>query len=303
MQAILIMAHRDIQQVKMLAAVLRSKFEVYIHFDQKLAVSEEDLQAFQEMGVHTFQEINVNWGGWGIAAAARLLMKEALKNPEISYLHVISGQCWPTRRVEEIYDFYENQDSIYMLCSPVKGVKKSGEPLIFWQKYYFNYDRVNRRTAFGKIYHRMTIALQTLLRVDKLKKLNIDLELYEGPNWMDLPRDAAEYLLEYFDQHENVQKLFMTGFCPDEFWVQTILYNSDFRSRIVQDYHRYIKWEHRNGSYPAVLDQTDFEDIRNGDYHFMRKVDRQYSKELIRMLEDTYQTKQWRDKYEKEKRM
>ena len=61
MQAILIMAHRDIQQVKMLAAVLRSKFEVYIHFDQKLAVSEEDLQAFQEMGVHTFQEINVNW--------------------------------------------------------------------------------------------------------------------------------------------------------------------------------------------------------------------------------------------------
>ena len=61
MQAILIMAHRDIQQVKMLAAVLRSKFEVYIHFDQKLAVSEEDWQAFQEMGVHTFQEINVNW--------------------------------------------------------------------------------------------------------------------------------------------------------------------------------------------------------------------------------------------------
>ena len=290
MQAILIMAHRDIGQVKELAAVLRRSFEVYIHFDQKLAVSGEDLQVFREMGVYTVQEINVNWGGWGLAAAARLLMQEALKNPEISYMHVISGQCWPARQVEEIYDFYENRNDIYMLCSPVKGAKKSGEPLIMWQKYYFNYDRVNRRTAFGKIYHRLTIALQTLLRVDKLKKLKIDLELYEGPNWMDLPRDAVEYLLTYFDNHENVQKLFMTGFCPDEFWVQTILYNSDLRSRIVQDYHRYIKWEHRNGSYPAVLDQTDFEEIKSGDYHFIRKIDRQYSEALIDMLKSAYQT-------------
>ena len=151
MQAILIMAHRDIGQVKELAAVLRRSFEVYIHFDQKFAVSGEALQVFREMGVYTFQEINVNWGGWGIAAAARLLMQEALKNPEISYMHVISGQCWPARQVEEIYDFYENRNDIYMLCSPVKGAKKSGEPLIMWQKYYFNYDRVNRRTAFGKI--------------------------------------------------------------------------------------------------------------------------------------------------------
>lgn len=289
MQAILIMAHRDMEQVKELAALLRRKFEVYIHFDRKFEVSHQDLHTLKEMGVYTFQEINVNWGGWGIAAAARLLMQEALKNPEISYVHVISGQCWPARRVEDIHDFYENQNSIYMLCSPVKGARKSGEPLIFWQKYYFNYDRVKRRTTFGKIYHRLTIALQTLFRVDKLKKLKIDMELYEGPNWMDLPRDAVEYLLDYFDRHENVQKLFMTGFCPDEFWVQTILYNSEFRSRIVQDYHRYIKWEHRNGSYPAVLDQTDFEEIKSGNYHFIRKIDRQYSEELIKMLEDFYQ--------------
>ena len=130
--------------------------------------------------------------------------------------------------------------------------------------------------------------MQTLLRIDKLKKLKIDLELYEGPNWMDLPRDAAEYLLKYFDEHENVQKLFMTGFCPDEFWVQTILCNSPYRSRIIRDYHRYIKWEHRNGSYPAILDKRDFEEIINGNYHFIRKVDELHSGELKRMLIATF---------------
>lgn len=284
MQAILIMAHRDIEQVKELARLLRNCFEVYIHFDKKFDVQQQDLQTLKEMGAYTFQKINVNWGGWGIAAATRLLMEEALKNPDITYVHVISGQCWPAKQIKEIYDFYENQNGIYMLCNPVKGAKKAGEPLIYWQKYYFNYDRVNRRTTFGKIYHRLAITIQTLLRVDKLKKLKIDFELYEGPNWMDLPRDAAEYLLQYFDEHENVQKLFMTGFCPDEYWVQTILYNSPYRTRIVQNYHRYIQWEHRNGSYPAVLDESDFEEIRKGDYHFIRKVDEQYSAKLKKML-------------------
>ena len=41
--------------------------------------------------------------------------------------------------VEKIYDFYENNTNIYMTASPVEGAKKSGEPLIWWQKYYFNY--------------------------------------------------------------------------------------------------------------------------------------------------------------------
>ena len=65
----------------------------------------------------------------------------------------------------------------------------------------------------------------------------------------------------------------MTGFCPDEFWVQTILYNSPYRERIVQDYHRYILWNEQHGSYPAILDESNYTDILKGDYHFMRKID------------------------------
>lgn len=204
-------------------------------------------------------------------------------------MHVISGQCYPAANVQDIYSFYEDNTNIYMLAHPVIGAKKSGEPLILWQKYYYNYDKINRRTTFGKIYHRLNIAVQTLFHVDKIKKLGIDLELFEGPNWMDLPRDAVEYVLHYFDEHENVQKLFMTGFCPDEFWVQTILCNSEYKERIVQDYHRFIKWEHRYGSYPAVLDESDFEEISQGNYHFMRKVDLEHSKGLKEKISDYYE--------------
>lgn len=288
MQAILILAHRDLEQIYEIAKILNNNFEIYIHFDTKMKVSEQAKREFEKKGIHIYQKIEVNWGGWGIAAATRYLMQEALKNPNIKYMHVISGQCYPAQKVQSIYDYYEKNNRIYMLSHPVKGEKKSGEPLIWWQKYYFNYDRINRRSTMGKIYHRLLLTIQTILRVDKIKKLKIDLELYEGPNWMDLPRDAVEYVLKYFDEHENIQKLFMTGFCPDEFWIQTILENSELKSRIVHDYHRYIKWEEQYGSYPAVLDEKEFDKIIKGNYHFFRKVDLEHSQKLKTSIKKYY---------------
>lgn len=284
MQAVLIIAHKDISQIKNLVDILKKKFDIYIHFDKKMNVLEKDKEELQKEGIHIYQEISVNWGSWGIAAATRLLLTEALKNRENTYFHIISGQCYPTKKIDDIYDFYENNDDIYMLSSLVGKTKKSGEPLLYWQKYYYNYDKINRRSIFGKIYHRCTIFTQTLFRVDKIKKLNINVPLYQGPNWMDLPRYAVEYLLDYFDKHQNIQKLFMTGFCPDEFWIQTILCNSQYNEKIKQEYHRYIKWEPRYGSYPAVLDESDYETIRNGNYHFCRKIDIKYSSRLIALL-------------------
>ena len=59
---------------------------------------------------------------------------------------------------------------------------------------------------FGKFYHRALLLGQTLFRVDKFKKLNIDLEIYAGANWVDLPRDAASYCINYLESHPNLQK-------------------------------------------------------------------------------------------------
>lgn len=112
------------------------------------------------------------------------------------------------------------------------------------------------------------------------------MKLYQGANWMDIPRDAVSYFMDYFDEHENVRKLFMTGYCSDEFWIQTILKNSEFESRIDGDIHRYIKWEKQYDNYPAVLDEREFPKIKAGNYQFARKFNPQYSAALKRMIDD-----------------
>ncbi|MBE7386867.1 glycosyltransferase [Lactobacillus salivarius] len=289
MQAILILAHKDIDQVTKLATILNDNFEIYIHFDKKMNVPESYKQILDKNKIHYISKIYVNWGSWSIGAATVLLMKEALKNPQINYMHVISGQDWLTDTPQNIYDRFKNNDKIYMTYFKATEVKKAGEPIIWWQKYYFNYDKINRRSTFGKFYHRGLLLIQTLFRVDKLKKLGIDLEIYSGENWVDMPRDAVEYCINYLDFHPNLLKMLQTGCFSDEFWMQTILCNSPkFRQRIIKNHHRYIKWHKQHESYPAILDMSDFDNIINGDYIFARKFDTKYSKELISNLNNMY---------------
>lgn len=254
-----------------------------------MPIPEKYKQILNKNKIHYTSEIYVNWGSWSIGAATVLLMKEALKNPQIDYIHVISGQDWFTDKPQNIYDRFKNDNKIYMTYFKATEIKKAGEPIIWWQKYYFNYDKINRRSMFGKFYHRGLLLIQTLFRVNKLKKLGIDLEIYSGENWVDMPRDAVEYCINYLDSHPNLLKMLQTGCFSDEFWMQTILCNSlKFRQRIVKNHHRYIKWQKQHDSYPAILDMSDFDNIINGDYIFARKFDTKYSKKLISNLNNKY---------------
>lgn len=281
MQAILILAHTAPDHIIRLSKLLQKRFEIYVHFDKKTVITAEQSENMRNFNIHCYQEVFVNWGSCSIADATRLLMSEAIKNLEITHMHIISGQDWPVENIDNIYNFYENNLNIYLECYAAEGVKKSGEPIVLWQKLYYNYDKINRRTTFGKIYHRIIFAAQALLGVNKFKKLGVDLEIYHGSQWMDLPRDAVEYLLYYIEKNKNVKKVFETGFCSDEFWVQTILYNSKFRERIVSDNHRFIVWQRKYGSYPAILDESDIEAATSGNYHFCRKIVPNISEKFI----------------------
>lgn len=288
MQAVLIIAHSDVEQVSRLANLLTSYFEVYIHFDKKLLLTRVQTDRLDtNKHIHYFSKINVHWGGWSIGQVAVELMQHALKNPKVKYLHLISGQDWPLQNIEKIYKFYENNDQIYLQHYSVKGKRKTGEPMIWWQKYYFPYDHINRRTFYGKVYHRLSLAIQTVLRVDKLKKLNINQEIYSGANWCDIPRDAAKYALEYLHNHPNLRSMLETGCFSDEFWLQTILCNSKkYKSRLNNNIHRFILMKHQHGSRPAILDRSNLNQIKGSDAQFGRKFVSPYSNSLMDIINE-----------------
>ena len=54
-----------------------------------------------------------------------------MKNPETSYFHIISGQGWIAKLVEEIFDFYSATDRTFLHCRKAEGVVKSHEPILW----------------------------------------------------------------------------------------------------------------------------------------------------------------------------
>ena len=67
--------------------------------------------------------------------------------------------------------------------------------------------------------------------------------------------------------------------------MQTLLENSSFKNRINNNFHRYINWNVKYNAYPAILDESDLDKIKNGDAQFMRKIDLSISKELLKKLD------------------
>ncbi len=54
---------------------------------------------------------------------------------------------------------------------------------------------------------------------------------------------------------------------------------------IINDHHRYIKWEKQHNSYPAILDEHDLDAILTNDYFFARKFEKEYSHSFIEVLD------------------
>ena len=222
-QAVLILAHKDFDQVLELARQLKSKFDIYIHFDVKMNLSSEEERKIKNEGIKYISKFDIKWGSWSIVKATIDLMEYALKDKSIDYFHLISGQDWPVGRINDIYEYFEkNKMNIYIDSEDAYDVRKNGEPIIWWMKYYFPYDRVNRRSLFGKVFHRVNILFQTMIGINKLKKLDTDFKIYSGSQWFDLPRYAIEYALKYLNEDKYLKKVLSTSFCSDEFWIPTI---------------------------------------------------------------------------------
>lgn len=288
MQAVLILAHKNFDQVIKLTQLLRPKFEIYMHIDTKSELSDKQRSALAKLNVHYFSKYDVKWGSYSIVRATIDMMKMALQNPQIEYFHLISGQDWPLQDPQKIYDFFEGNEKIYMNYWRMLDMKKSGEPEIWWVKYYFNYDQINRRTTFGKIYHRFLLLFQTIFHINKLQKYGLNTEnMYAGQEWVDVPRNALEYAIKYYQQHPELEKVFSTSFCSDEMWLQTILCNSKFKTKIDKNIHHYIPMtqKHGHGIQPAVLTELDYPKIKAGNYWWGRKVVLPTSSRLIKLLE------------------
>ena len=105
---------------------------------------------------------------------------------------------------------------------------------------------------------------------------NNDITFRKGPTWWSISDDFAHYVCE----HRNwVNKIFRNTLCGDELFIQTLLFNSPFFSRVYaapgstddcSQAMRLIDW--KRGT-PYTFTYQDLPELINSPMLFARKID------------------------------
>lgn len=98
------------------------------------------------------------------------------------------------------------------------------------------------------------------------------MELVKGHNWHSITNEACRYLIA---KEKYVMRKMRYVCCPDEIFLQTLLWNSPFRDKFVsvdggKEYTslRHINWERGT---PYVWSSSDYEELTATNAIFARK--------------------------------
>ena len=260
-------------------------FEFYIHVSKKTTLNKNDIENLSKNTNVKFliQKHRINWGGSLVLKATFDLAREAIKDPEIKYLHILSGQDFPIKEPEKIYEFFEKNeewDFVEYFSLPQPGWDKNTLERF---RYYNFYDVFDFKTKTGTFFLKLILKIQKTLGINRKPEINLP-PLFGGSNWMSLRKETFEFILQFVHNNPKFVKNFKFVFGPEESLIHTILLNSPIQSQIKNTNLRYIDWNFRNGNSPAVLDDSDFNKLMRSEKLFARKFAYPVSENLVKSL-------------------
>jgi hypothetical protein len=182
------------------------------------------------------------------------------------YLVNLTGACYPLRSSESIKKEFDKQSSAFMEVFEL--------PFSGWG-HHGGMERIQNRWYFSPI----------RFRIPRLRRnLPDNLKPYGGSSWFCLPKDLVTYLLDFVRNHPNIKRFFEKTFAPDEIFFQTLLMNSPYRWRLINDNKRYIEWEGQS-PHPKVLTRADFYKLKTSGKLFARKFNHKIDKEILDMID------------------
>lgn len=284
MQAFLITAYKDYEQLYELASYLAEHNRVFVHVDKSSKeISPKDVEELNEIeNCEAISTQEICWGSFTHVEAILDLLKLAVKDQSVTYMHLITAQDFPVVSLDEIERRFEKNTKIYL---DYMGPDHLPETVKVRYQYYNWFVNRNVKNKWLWMLQYITVLLQKLAGI-KRKNIGAFTSIYKGLVYISMPKDAAEYVIDYCVEEPDYLKCLRTCQVPEEFFFQTLFMNSYFKDCIVKKELRYMNWERGDGSSPAFLDERDWDAIHSGDYVFARKFDSKTSallKEKIMM--------------------
>lgn len=208
-----------------------------------------------------------------------MLIRSALQEKDNQVFHLITGQDILIKPLSELFAFFDGNPNNYLSwLLPNDDIYSFENGGLGRYNYYLLFDTFNCRNPniFTKLNH-IVLMIQRSVGFHR-SEMKIT-PIYGGSSWWSLQRNALEYFITTYEQLKLGKRLAHT-FAPDEMIFQTILLNSSKGFKLVNDNLRYMVWK-AGAPGPKTLMLEDFVNITKSSAFFGRKVDPEYSAELI----------------------
>ncbi|WP_375583746.1 beta-1,6-N-acetylglucosaminyltransferase [Cyclobacterium xiamenense] len=283
--AVLFLAYKNLHHLADYMDLLDDDFLFFVHIDKKSVVTEAQLRALSERkNVRLIsRKYTVNWGGLNLLKAIIYLAKEALKDPQVGYIHTMSGQDLPIKRSQEIKEFFvRNNGKQFIEHFPLPTARWAEGGLN--RLNYFNlYDTFDRKTRMGAFFIHTALNIQRFFGIRRKPFVSFP-KLYGGSTWWSLTRDCVRFVLDTIEKNPVILKRLRYTKCAEEILFQTVLMNSPYKTAIVGSTLTLVIWEYRNGNSPATLDKSDLPRLLESPQLFARRFDYPTSSDLVKLV-------------------
>lgn len=270
--AYLILAHNEFGLLQRLVSALDdARNDIYVHIDRRCQSLPELRTMKSEL--HVYSEVKVYWGDSSMLDAEFFLFKKAAEG-KYDYYHLLSGVDFPVKSNDYIDSYCEARNGFAFLDSYHCPDGETADKMKVWHLFphYFT-NQSGSLFSFRRIMRALFNRGQRYLHLFR----NQGVDFRKGAQWMSLPDEILRYLIT---KESYAKRIFTHTFCPDEYFVQTIIYDSPYRERAFANEWdgtgnaRYIDW---SGDNVKVLTMEDIEAIRKTDALFARKFSSEHS--------------------------
>jgi hypothetical protein len=274
----LIIAHKEPAQVERLVKRLSHEAgDVFIHLDKKSDLAAFSYLADQQRVRFIRNRQCIRWAGYSFTKAILTGMKEVLEAGPYDFINLMSGQEYPIKPADTLVDFLQNNQGHTFM-----SYEAEGSP--WWQQ---NINRVEQyhSTDFN---FKGQYQLQALVnRVLPKRKFPLSYPLYGGncAMYWTMSKACARYVVDFVDRHPVIERFARFTWAPDEFLIPTILMNSPYRERVINNNLRYIDWS-QGGPNPKFLTLQDLDKLKATDSFFARKFDIRQDSRILDQLDE-----------------
>ncbi|MCE7066073.1 beta-1,6-N-acetylglucosaminyltransferase [Dyadobacter sp. CY326] len=271
----LILAHAQPAQLgRLIKALAHEQAYFFIHIDQKSQLSDFENVLPKEHVYFIEKREKVAWGAYSIVQATlNGLDAIASSGLHIDYINLLSGSDYPLKRADEIHAFFESQQGKSFMEFQLVSTEWTEAISRLTEYHLTNY------SFPGKYF-----VQKWMNKLLPARQLPDNLVAVGRSQWMSLTMNAAKHILNYLHAHPNVAFYFKHTWAPDEIIFQTILYNSHFRDKMVNNNLRYIQWQEGKAS-PETLKEQDLERLLGTKALFARKFDMHTNPEILDLLD------------------